>query len=256
MVLVDTHAHIYLKQFDEDLEAMLERSKGLGIEKIFMPNIDLETIDSMLEVEKKFPEMCLPMLGLHPCDVKDDFEKILDEMRSGFNQHKYYGVGETGLDYHWDMTFVEQQKLSLAQHVHWANELELPLILHTRKSFDDTYEVVKKHMSENLTGIFHCFGGSVEEAQKVFDLGFYIGIGGVLTFKKSGLDNVMAELPLDRVVLETDSPYLAPTPYRGKRNESSYVRLIAEKLAEVKGISLDEVAEITTANAYELFGIV
>lgn len=255
MGIIDTHAHIYVKQFAEDSDEMIQKAKEQGVEAIFMPNIDFNTIAPMLALANKYPNYCYPMLGLHPCDVKENYKQVLSEMKPLFEQDKYYGVGETGLDYHWDLTFKKEQKEALKIQTEWANEMELPLILHTRKSFEDTFEVVSKNKSDNLTGIFHCFGGSVEDAQKVFNIGFYIGIGGVLTFKKSGLDKVIEQLPLDKVVIETDSPYLAPTPFRGKRNEPAYTNLVVEKMTEVKGMSKEEVIEITSNNARELFGV-
>jgi len=255
MGIIDTHAHIYAKQFDEDAAEMIQRAKDKGLEAIFMPNIDLESVEPMLQLAKDYPDFCYPMMGLHPCDVKENYEFVLEKMKGLLQKDKYYGIGETGLDFHWDLTFKEQQKEALKVQIEWANETLLPLILHTRKSFEDTFEIVADNKSADLTGIFHCFGGSVEDAEKVFDIGFYIGIGGVLTFKKSGLDEVIKDLPLDKVLIETDSPYLAPTPYRGKRNEPAYTNLVVEKMAEVKGLSKEAVIEITSLNAKKLFGI-
>ena len=252
-MLIDSHAHIYAKQFDNDSKEMLQNAKAAGIEKIVMPNIDLNSIESMHKLAEKYPQMCYPTMGLHPCSVKENYQNILTKMRTNFEERKYYAVGECGLDYHWDLTFKQEQIAALETQIAWANELELPLILHTRKSFEDAYDIVRSNKSSSCTGVFHCFGESVEAALKVFEMGFYIGIGGVLTFKKAGLTEVLKVLPLDKVILETDSPYLAPVPFRGKRNEPAYVKYVAELLAETKGITLNEVAEITSKNAIDLF---
>lgn len=253
-MLVDTHTHLYADAFDEDRHEMVQRAFAAGVERMYLPNIDVSSIEGMHALAEAYPGKMFPTMGLHPSSVKDDFSTLLDRMEDDLNNGTFYGIGETGLDYYWDMTYQAQQKESLVRHIAWAKQWKLPIILHTRDAFDDTFELIAKHYDENLTGIFHCFSGTVEEAKQVLSLeGFYLGIGGVLTFKNSGLDAVVAELPLDRLVLETDSPYLTPAPHRGKRNESSYLRLVAEKLAAVKGIEVEEVEKITTANADRVF---
>lgn len=253
-MLIDTHTHLYADAFSEDSEAMMQRAFAAGVDKFFLPNIDEASVQGMEALVRQYPGRVYGMMGLHPCSVGTDVTAVLDRMEQQLHTGSYTGIGETGLDYYWDMTYQTQQKLSLARHINWAKQWKLPIILHTRDAFQDTFEMIAAAHDETLTGIFHCFSGSLEEAEKVLALdGFYLGIGGVLTFKNSGLDKVVGALPLDRLVLETDSPYLAPTPNRGKRNESAYLRLIAEKLADVKGLPLSTVAEVTTANALKVF---
>jgi len=255
MALIDSHSHIYLEQFDEDLEDMLKRSKAAEVNQICMPNIDMDSMKAVDDLAKRFPDICLPMMGLHPCYVKDDYDNQLSVIKDRLYNGKYIAVGECGLDYHWSLDHVEQQKSALKEQVHWANDLELPIVLHTRKAFRDTYDIIKAEKSDSLKGVFHCWADSVEDAMAIFEMGFYIGIGGVLTFKNSGLDKVLERLPLDRVILETDAPYLSPTPHRGKRNEPAYLKLVAERLAEIKGISLKEVSRITSENTQELYSL-
>jgi len=256
MPIIDTHAHIYLKQFKEDTDDVIQRAKAGGVESIFLPNIDLDSIEPMLALAKKYPNYCYPLLGLHPCSVKDDFEQILAEMKPMFKQNTYYGVGETGLDYHWDVTYKNEQKEALKIQIEWATEMKLPLILHTRKSFEDTYEIIANHQSDDLTGIFHCFGGSATDAQKVIDVGFYIGIGGVVTYKNSGLEETLKQVPLDKILIETDSPFLSPVPKRGKRNEPAYTKWVVEKIADIKNISTEEVEQTCTHAAKMLYQII
>ncbi len=253
-MFIDTHTHLFAEKFDEDRIEMVERAIEAGVEKMFLPNVDVSTISKMNELEKTFPENCFSMIGLHPCHVFHDYKENLSIIQKELETRKYAGIGETGLDYYWDTTYKNEQQASLHQHAEWAKQYHLPIILHTRESFDDSYAIMKEHNNENLTGVFHCFSGSVEEMEKVAGLeGFYIGIGGVVTFKKSHLPDVIENTPLEMIVLETDSPYLAPSPNRGKRNESSYLPLVAQKIAEIKGISIDQVAEITTKNALNLY---
>lgn len=252
-MLIDTHAHLYVKQFDKDREVMLQRAIDNGVEQFYLPNIDSQSIESMLELEAKHPDKCFAMMGLHPCSVKENFEEELVIVEKWLKKRPFVAVGEIGLDLHWDTTFFEQQKAAFRTQIQWAKELNIPIVIHSRKSTWEVIEIIRDEKDERLRGIFHCFGDNVEAANAIIDLGFYLGIGGVLTFKKSGLDKTMKNISLNHVVLETDSPYLAPTPYRGKRNESAYVRLVAQKLADVKGISLDEVAKITSENALKIF---
>jgi len=255
MPIIDTHAHIYLKQFKDDTGAMISRAKEAGLSSVFMPNIDLESIQPMLKLVEEYPGFCYPMLGLHPCSAKEDFERVLAKMKPMFEQHKFYGVGETGLDYHWDLTFADAQKQALITQIEWANDLQLPLILHTRKAFEDTYNLVAKNKSETLTGIFHCFGDDATAAKKVIDLGFYVGIGGVVTYKNSGLDETLKSVPLEKILIETDSPYLSPVPKRGKRNEPSYTKWIVEKIADIKNVPVQEVETVTSQAAKTLYNI-
>ncbi len=255
MPIIDTHAHIYLKQFKEDVDKVIQRAKAEGVESIFLPNIDLDSIEGMLSLSEQYPNYCYALLGLHPCSVKENFEAILEQMKPMFQQHTFYGVGETGLDYHWDVTYKDQQKEALKIQVEWANELKLPIILHTRKSFEDTYDIIAKHKSAELTGIFHCFGGNADDAQKVIDIGFYVGIGGVVTYKNSNLDETLKHVPLNKILIETDSPYLSPVPKRGKRNEPAFTKWVVEKIATIKNISIEEVETITTQSAKKLYQI-
>jgi TatD DNase family protein len=253
-MLIDTHAHLYAKEFDFDRDAMIARAISQGIEKFYLPNVDLESIPRMLELEAKYPERCFAMMGLHPCSVEADYKLFLTEIEKQLFARKFVAVGEIGLDYYWSKEFVEQQKDAFRMQCRWAIELDLPIIIHARESLDDLIQIVKEEKKdERLRGIFHCFGGSIEQAQKIIQLGFWMGIGGVLTYKKSGLDEIVKDIPLEWLVLETDAPYLTPVPHRGKRNESAYLRFVAEKLAEVKGISLEELATITTENTLRIF---
>ena len=255
MKLIDTHAHIYLDQFKKDLPEIIENAKENGIHKVYLPNIDHTTIDAMLSLEEKYPGFCIPMMGLHPGSVKKDFEKELYIIEGWLKKRKFAAVGEIGIDLYWDKTFAEEQAEAFKIQIEWAKEFELPIVIHNRESFSETFEIVKKAMDEKLKGIFHCFTGTKDEAEKITDINFYCGIGGVLTFKKSDLANVLKDVDLNYMVLETDSPYLAPVPFRGKRNQPSHVRFIAEKLAEAKGIPTEEIARHTSANAEMLFQI-
>jgi len=253
-MLVDTHTHIYLEQFDEDRAEMMQRAKDNGVEKFYLPNIDSESIDSMLNLEAAHPDTCIAMMGLHPCSVKQEgYKKELAIVKKWLEKRKFCAVGEIGIDLHWDTSTFEIQKEAFRMQINWAKELDLPIVIHSRKSTQEVIDVLKEEKDDKLRGIFHCFGGTVDEAQSIIDLGFYLGIGGVLTFKKAGLDKTMEEVSLENVVLETDSPYLAPTPFRGKRNESGYVKLVAEKLAAIKNISLEELGKITSDNASKIF---
>ena len=257
MNFTDTHAHLYSQEFNEDRNEMVARAVAAGVNKIFLPNIDASSMSGMLELCQKFPENCFAMIGLHPCSVKENYLgelKIVEEELKNFAAtKKYFGIGETGIDLFWDKTFIEEQKKSFAQHVQWAVDYNLPLIIHTRNSFDEAFEIVNS-FSKKPKGIFHCFGGSLEDAEKIISLEtFKMGIGGVLTYKNSTLPEVLKNVDIKHLVLETDAPYLPPVPFRGKRNESSYIPLIAKKLAEVKSISVEEVARITNENAEVIF---
>jgi TatD DNase family protein len=250
---IDSHAHIYSKEFDSDRRYVLEQSMDRGVSKIYMPNLDHESIDAMLEVEAKNPGHCIAMMGLHPCNVKKNFEKDLYEVEDWLKRRKFAAIGEMGTDLYWDKTFFPQQQEAFKIQVGFAKKYSLPLIIHCRNSFRETMDLLKDIGHDSLTGIFHCFSGSVEEAKEVIETGFYLGIGGVVTFKNGGLDKILPDIDLNYIVLETDCPYLAPTPYRGKRNEPVYIPLIAERVAEIKKISVEEVAKATTANSLKIF---
>ena len=251
MQLIDTHAHIYLAEFDSDRESLLTKAKEAGVEKIFMPAIDNSTHSQMLAVQKQFPQ-CIPMMGLHPCSVAENFEEELAIVGNYLKANKFSAVGEIGLDFYWDKTFTNQQYKAFEQQVEWALAYQLPIVIHSRNAMDECIEVVKKYPA--VRGVFHCFSGTVPQAQEIINAGFFLGIGGVVTYKNAGLDKVIAEIGIDHLVLETDAPYLAPVPHRGKRNESSYLMLIAQKISDITGKSLDEVAEVTSKNASILFG--
>ncbi|MEK7254150.1 MAG: TatD family hydrolase [Bacteroidota bacterium] len=252
-MLNDTHAHLYVEEFDADREAMLQRAADAGVSRFFLPNIDSTSIEAMLELERQQPEKCFAMMGLHPCSVKENYREELAIVQDWLARRPFCAVGEMGIDLYWDKTFLEQQKEAFRLQVEWAKELQIPIVIHSRDSLDICIELVKELKDSRLRGIFHCFGGTLEQAQAIMDLEFYMGIGGVLTFKKAGLDEVLRYVPLDFLVLETDAPYLSPIPFRGKRNESAYVKLVAEKLSQVKETSLETVAAVTTVNAEKIF---
>ena len=250
---IDTHAHIYLNDFNEDLSEVLRQCNDSDIRKVYMPNIDHTSIDDMLEVEHRYPNQCFSMMGLHPCSVKKDFESELYRVEYWLSKRNFTAVGEMGTDLYWDKSFWEQQKEAFKIQVGWAKKYRLPIIIHCRESIDETIELLEPLLDGKLTGIFHCFSGNLEQANKIISMGFYLGIGGVVTFKNGGLDKILPEIDMEKVVLETDSPYLAPTPYRGKRNSPLHIPRIANKIAEVKNISPADVKLITTRNALNLF---
>lgn len=252
--MIETHAHLYDEQFEKDIEDVIERAKTAGVTKAYLPNCDSETIPQMMALTAQFPEFCVPMMGVHPCYIKDDFEKELDIAYQWLQKEKFAAVGEIGLDYHWDLTHVEQQKIAFNRQIDWAFEFNLPIVIHSRNSTQDCIDIVKAKQNGALKGIFHCFGDDIKIANQIIDLGFLMGIGGVVTFKNSGLDEVLKAIDLKHLVLETDAPYLAPVPKRGKRNESSYLTYIADKIATIKEISVEEVIAVTTKNAEGLLG--
>ena len=254
MKWVDTHCHLYASEFDEDREAMIHRAVQAGITSLMLPNIDLASMSGMWDLVNMFPQYCKPMMGLHPCSVKADFQSVLDKMKSEFALKEYIGVGETGVDLYWDTTFKEQQIDAFNQQIDWAKEFDLPVIIHSRESLDLTIDIVTQKKDGALRGIFHCFSGTQEQIKRIDELGFKVGIGGVVTFKKAGLAEILPLIPLNMIVLETDSPYLAPVPFRGKRNEPLYLMEVASKVSEVLGIPLGELSRITTENAEAVYG--
>ncbi|MFN7118614.1 MAG: TatD family hydrolase [Saprospiraceae bacterium] len=253
MQLIDTHTHLYSKQFDGDRQAMVQRALEAGVTKMFLPNVDRNSIAAMLELEAAFPKHCFAMMGLHPGSVNADYKEELAIVREWLDRRSFAGVGEIGIDLYWDKTFVKEQQDAFLTQCEWAKALNIPIVIHSRDAMDMTIDLVREVKDERLRGIFHCFTGTVEQAERIMELDFYLGIGGVLTYPKGGLDQVMAAITLDYVVLETDAPYLPPVPYRGKRNESAYITFVAEKLAAIKGMAVDQIAELTTANAQEIF---
>ena len=253
-MLIDTHAHFYLKEFEDDLKDCVQRSKDNGVQQVLMPNVDVESIERMHLLEDGYPDFFKSMMGIHPCYVKKGYQQELDTCKSWFEKRNYCSVGEIGIDLYWDKTTLGIQQDAFRQQIRWAKEFDKPIVIHARESFSEIFDILDEENDDALKGVFHCFTGEVDEAKKVMSYGgFKIGVGGVLTYKKSGLDKTIQQVPLSELVLETDAPYLAPTPKRGKRNESSYLLYIAEKLAEVKQETLKTIAEVTTENARELF---
>jgi TatD DNase family protein len=252
-MLTDTHIHLYSEEFSKDRITMVKKALDEDITRFFLPNIDDRSIEPMMKLTEQYQDNCFPMMGLHPCSVESDYRQKLKIMESWLAKEKYYAVGETGLDYYWSKAYVGEQKDSFLTQVRWAIELELPVVIHSRDSFDDIADLLQPLKTDKLKGVFHCFTGNGQQAKKALDLGFYLGIGGVVTFKNSGLDRTLAGIDLKNIILETDAPYLAPVPHRGKRNEPVYLRLITEKVAEIKELSPEEVAAITTENSKKLF---
>jgi len=255
--MIDTHAHIYSSKFDEDREEVLERAFSSGVEYILLPNIDVDSISSMLAITESHSK-CIPMMGLHPCSVNKEFNSQLKNIESELfgNPNKYIAVGEIGIDLYWDKTYIKEQMDVFRLQIQWAKKLELPIAIHARESFQEIFQVLNEEHNDKLTGVFHCFSGNAEEAKQALSYdGFKLGIGGVVTFKKSTLPSILESIDLSQLVLETDSPYLAPRPFRGKRNESMYLTYIVEKLAEVYGLEESEIINRTSLNAKELFNL-
>jgi TatD DNase family protein len=255
MILTDTHAHLYASEFDADKKAMMQRALQKHVTRLFLPNIDVSSIQPMLNLVWEFPDHCFPMMGLHPCSVDQHVEAHLFQIQKWFKKRKFYAVGEIGLDFYWSLEFKEQQISAFKKQIQWAIQYNLPINIHSRNATADCIAILTEMKHPLLRGIFHCFSGTAEEAKQIVDLGFYLGIGGVLTFKNSGLDKAIENIPLEHLVLETDAPYLAPVPYRGKRNESAYLLEVAQKLSELKNTSVEKVALITTENSRTIFGV-
>ena len=251
--MIDTHAHLYDEQFSSDIAEIISRAQTNGVEKVYLPNCDSTTIPAMMDLVKQYPGYCIPMIGIHPCYVKESYEVELKIMQEWLDKAEFAAIGEIGLDYYWDQTFVAEQKDAFRRQIDWALERALPIVIHSRNATQDCIDIVREKQNGHLKGIFHCFGDDLNAAQQITDLGFKLGIGGVVTFKNSTLPEVLRVTDLEHLVLETDAPYLAPAPYRGKRNESSYIPLIAQKIADIKEVPLATVAEITTKTALELF---
>ncbi|MCW8333180.1 TatD family hydrolase [Vibrio paucivorans] len=251
--MIDTHAHIYATEFDQDRDQVVQRALEQGIENILLPNIDLDSIQPMLAAEAAYPEVCRSMMGLHPCYVDANVNDTLATIHSWFDKHNFIAVGEIGIDLYWDKTYKAEQEMAFVTQLNWAKEMNLPVVIHTRDSIEETLTLLKGEQDGSLSGVFHCFGGSLEEAKAINDLGFHLGLGGVSTFKNGGMDKVIPHLNLDYVILETDCPYLAPVPHRGKRNEPAYTSLVAQRVADLRELSLEQVDQFTTANARALF---
>lgn len=252
MILIDTHAHLYDKQFD-DISEVVKRCSEQHVKRVYLPNVDSNSISGVDRLSDDYPDFFYPMMGLHPCSVKADYKEELTLIKNALDQRKYVGVGEIGIDLYWDKTFVNEQIHAYNTQINWAKDKQLPIIIHSRDSLEYTIKGIKEAQNGDLKGIFHCFNGTLEQAYEIIDLGFYLGIGGVVTFKNAGVDKIVKELPLSSIVLETDAPYLAPVPYRGKRNESAYLSIIAEKIADIKEENIEIIAKATTQNALNLF---
>jgi len=251
---IDTHIHLYAEEFSADIDTLLQVAMDKGISRFLMPNIDSASIRPMLDLSERYPENCIPMMGLHPCSVHADYLSQLKRIENQLSKKSFCAIGEIGLDLYWDKNHIREQKQALEKQLDWAVELKLPVVIHCRDSFDFILELMNNR-NDIPSGIFHCFSGTEEMAKRVLDLGFYLGIGGVLSFKNAGLDKILPSIGIDKLVLETDAPYLAPIPHRGKRNEPAYLELVAIKMADVLGISLNEVADKTTENAKAIFNL-
>jgi TatD DNase family protein len=251
---IDTHTHLYLSDFNADIDAVIKRAEDEGVKIFYLPAIDSSEIENLLALEKNYPEKCFAMMGLHPCSVKENYKDELNIVYSWLRKRKFAAIGEIGLDFYWDKTFINQQYESLHQQIEWALHFDLPVVLHTREALQETIDVIKQYSGKSLTGIFHCFSGSLQNALDIIELGFYLGIGGVITYKNSGLAEIIKKIDIKHLVLETDSPYLTPVPFRGKRNESGYLKYIVQKIAEVKNMNSAEVEALTTQNAQHIFG--
>lgn len=253
MQLTDTHIHLYAEEFSETLDKLLEHAISLGITKFVIPNIDSSSLDAMFTICKKYPKNCFPTLGLHPCYVKANYVEELQTIKAKAETEKIYAIGEIGMDLYWDKTFIAEQEHVFRLQIEWAMQLKLPIIIHSRESTKEIIGILQDYPNQQIKGIFHCFSGSIEQAEKIIALGFYLGIGGVVTFKNSGLDKVVQQFSPEYFVLETDAPYLAPAPHRGKINEPAYLMLVALKLAEIKQLPLQTILDITSQNAKQLF---
>lgn len=255
MLLTDTHTHQYYEKDLAKREEQMQRCFDNGVKRLFLPNVDVASIAMIDEMVKTYPENCFAMAGLHPCDVKEDYQVVLAEIYASIAERKIYAIGEIGIDLYWDKTTLAIQQDAFKQQIEWAKQLDLPFVIHCREAFDEVFEVLEETKHEKMRGIFHCFTGNVEQGKRAIDLGFYLGIGGVVTYKKAGLDLVLSDIPLEHIVLETDSPFLAPVPFRGKSNESSYLLHIAQKVSEIYVKDVEEIAEITTENSKKIFGV-
>ena len=255
MILTDTHTHLYAEQFDEDREEVIVKALELGIKRFFIPAIDSTYYDRMFALEQAFPENMFLMAGLHPTHVKADFQEELAFVKKQLETKQFYAIGEIGMDLYWDKSFIKEQQEAFRRQILWAKEKKLPIVIHCRDAFEEIFEIMDDVCDDDLNGIFHCFTGNKEQAERIISYGFKLGIGGVITFKNGGLDKFMSDIPLEHVVIETDAPYLAPAPYRGKRNESSYLINVLGKLVDLYGIDSEEIARITTSNSKQVFGI-
>lgn len=255
MTLIDTHCHLYAEEFAVSIEQIIQRAEEIGVKKFYLPAIDSTATEAMLALEQRFPGKCIAMMGLHPCYVKENYKEELGQVKDWLSKRKFSAVGEIGLDHYWDKTFAKEQEEAFRMQIEWSLEYNLPIVIHTRNAMQETINIVKEYAPRGARGIFHCFSGSLESAREIIKTGFYLGIGGVVTYPKAGLAEVLEHINLEHLVLETDAPYLTPVPFRGKRNESSYLKYVVEKIAAAKNVSVEEVAMATTANAEKIFGL-
>ena len=252
--MIDTHTHLYLEQFKDDIDDVISRAKAIGVQRFYLPSINSKYNQSMHDLEKKFPNDVFCMIGLHPCYVDDNFDLEIDFIKKQIEKHDYKAIGEIGIDLFHEKKYFEQQVIAFEEQIKLAIDYDLPIVIHSRDSFDEIFKVLEKFKCEKLRGIFHCFTGNIDQAYRIIDLNFHLGIGGVLTFKNGKISEFLKEIPINKIVLETDSPYLAPSPHRGSRNESSYLKIIADKLAKVYNLEIDEISNITQQNSIEIFG--
>lgn len=255
MHFIDTHTHIYLPEFDDDRDEAVRRAVDAGVTRLLLPNIDTGSVAGMLAAVKRYPGTCYPMIGLHPTSVKEDYQEQMDKLEGLFSSHQFVAIGEIGVDLYWDKTYISEQLLVFRRQVAFAIEHNLPVVVHSRDSFPEVFSILEEFRGTRLKGVLHAFTGGTPELQKALDLGFKLGIGGIVTFKNSGLDRIVKEAGIKNIILETDSPYLAPVPYRGKRNESSYICIINSKIADITGIKSEDVAAVTYSNSIELFNL-
>lgn len=254
-MITDTHTHLYSEQFDDDRKAMIKRAKDAGVSRFFIPAIDSSYTNRMFSLEKEYPNEVFLMMGLHPCSVKENYLEELAQVKKWIDKKAFYAIGEIGIDLYWDKTFLRQQMEAFQTQIQWAKEKKLPIVIHCREAFDEIFEVLELEKGEDLRGIFHCFTGTLEQAKKAISYNMKLGIGGVATFKNGKIDKFLNQIDIKDVVLETDAPYLSPTPFRGKRNESAYITNVVDKLVDIYGISFNEISEITTQNSKDVFGI-
>ncbi|RKF04906.1 TatD family hydrolase [Tenacibaculum lutimaris] len=254
-MITDTHTHLYSSQFDEDRNEMIQRAKKAGVSRFFIPAIDSSYTERMFDLEKNYPEDVFLMMGLHPTSVKENYQEELAHVKEWLDKRDFYAIGEIGIDLYWDKTFLPQQQEAFRTQIQWAKEKKLPIVIHCRDAFDEIFEVLETEKGDDLYGIFHCFTGTLEQAEKAISYNMKLGIGGVATFKNGKIDKFLNQIDIKHIVLETDSPYLAPTPYRGKRNESSYITNVVDKLVDIYGLTFDEISEITTQNSKDIFGV-
>jgi len=255
MLLIDSHTHLYLENFNDDIDDVIQKAVDSSVKYMLFPAIDRSTFSDMRKLSDRYPNNCFPMIGLHPTSVKEDYLDEIDHVEKELEQGNYCGIGEIGIDLYWDKTFATQQQQAFRHQLKLAKKNDMAVAIHTRDSFDEVYDIVSAEQDGNLKGVFHCFTGSVEDSKKIIDLGFFMGIGGIVTFKNSGQDKVVKEIPLENILLETDSPFLTPTPFRGKRNESSYIQIVAKKISEIKEVEIEDIAEITSASCIKLFNL-